>query len=65
MSLTLNQGKSLAAAVSQVELSEKLQEAFKAQRAIADYIELLLRQVPSSSNTSEFPRPHAVGGERK
>jgi hypothetical protein len=62
--MAVNQGKSLAAAVSQVDLSEKLQEAFKAQRAIADYIESLLRQVPSSSTPTEFPRPHVVGGAK-
>ncbi len=62
--MALNQGKNVAAALSQADVNEKLQEAFKAQRAIADYIESLLRNIPSSSNTSEYPRPQAVGGAK-
>jgi hypothetical protein len=61
--MALNQGKSLAAAVSSADLNEKLQEAFKAQRAISDYIESLLRQV-TPSETTEYRRPVAVGEKK-
>ena len=61
--MALNQGKAIAAELNHAGVNEKLEEAFKAQRAIADYIESLLREV-SSSDTSEYPRPHVVGGSK-
>ncbi len=59
-SVALSQGKSLAAAVGNADVHEQLSEAFKAQRALADLIETLLRQL-SKGNQTDYKRPHAVG----
>jgi predicted RNase H-like HicB family nuclease len=56
--MALNQGKTVASALSQVDVAQKLQEAFTAQRNIADYIETLLRQTAPAAG---YSRPRAVG----
>ena len=58
-SMALDQGKNLAAAIGGADLNEKLQFAFKAQRALGIYIESLLRQAhPHASESSHL---RAVG----
>lgn len=59
----LNSGKSLSAALSPADLSEKLQEAFKAQRALADYIQTLLKQM-ADGRSADNVTPITAGAKR-
>ncbi|MBD0370305.1 MAG: hypothetical protein ICV60_05680 [Pyrinomonadaceae bacterium] len=43
-------GMSLATALSPAEVDEKLSEAFKAQRALNDYIQILMQQFRASAS---------------
>ena len=62
--VALFNGKSLSAALSPADINVKLQEAFNAQRALADYIEILMRQM-TEAKSADNVTPFAAGGQRK